>query len=346
MALQGRQPRPQSRVQLAVDAADGRRRRLLDGGLAPRGRRARRRQRRAAVGPPARRRRARPGRAAAALGPRARVLEERRRRANHLRDAGLSDDRARRAHRRARRAASATTASSISSRTIDQDVDPLDGEIGLHATPIVAKDVVIVGAAHRDRREPEEHAQRRRATCAASTCAPASGSGSSTRFRSRGEFGTESWLAGSAEYTGNTGVWAQISVDEELETVYLPVEQPTGDYFGANRPGDNLFGETLLAVDLYTGERKWHYQLVHHGIWDYDIPCAPILIDVDGRRQTREGRRAADEAGVPVRLRSRDGRAGLADRGAARAARATCPASGTRRRSRSRRSRRPTTGRA
>ncbi len=65
----------------------------------------------------------------------------------------------------------------------------------------------------------------------------------------------------------------------------MPVEEATGDYYGANRPGDNLFAETLLAVDLYTGERKWHYQLVHHGIWDHDIPCAPILIDVtvDGR---------------------------------------------------------------
>lgn len=101
----------------------------------------------------------------------------------------------------------------------------------------------------------------------------------------RGEYGYESWLNNSADYTGNTGVWAQISVDEELETVYLPVEAATGDYYGAYRPGDNLFAESLLAVDLYTGERKWHYQLVHHGIWDNDIPCAPILMDieVDGR---------------------------------------------------------------
>ena len=74
-------------------------------------------------------------------------------------------------------------------------------------------------------------------------------------------------------------------MDEELETVYLPVEAATGDYFGANRPGANLFAESLVAVDLYTGERKWHFQLVHHGIWDHDIPCAPILLDinVDGR---------------------------------------------------------------
>jgi glucose dehydrogenase len=167
----------------------------------------------------------------------------------------------------------------------DQDIDPLDAEIGLHATPIVAKNVVIVGAAHRTGANPKSMRNVKGYV-----------RGYDVRTGERlwifhtipkpGEFGTESWLGGSAEYTGNTGVWAQISVDEELETVYLPVEQSTGDYFGANRPGDNLFGETLLAVDLYTGERKWHYQLVHHGIWDNDIPCAPILVDVtvDGRR--------------------------------------------------------------
>ena len=61
---------------------------------------------------------------------------------------------------------------------------------------------------------------------------------------------------------------------------YLPVEIPTGDYFGGHRPGNNLFSESLVAVDLQTGKRIWHYQLVHHGIWDYDIPCAPILVDI------------------------------------------------------------------
>ena len=66
--------------------------------------------------------------------------------------------------------------------------------------------------------------------------------------------------------------------------VYLPVEAATGDYYGGYRPGDNLFAESLVAVDLYTGERRWHFQLVHHGIWDHDIPCAPILLDltIDG----------------------------------------------------------------
>ena len=71
-----------------------------------------------------------------------------------------------------------------------------------------------------------------------------------------------------------------MSVDEQLGLAYLPVESPTGDYYGGPRPGNGLFGETLVAVDLQTGKRKWHYQLVHHGIWDMDIPCPPILFDV------------------------------------------------------------------
>ena len=76
-----------------------------------------------------------------------------------------------------------------------------------------------------------------------------------------------------------------MSADAELGLVYLPVEMPTGDYYGGHRPGDNLFSESLVAVDVRTGERRWHFQLVHHGLWDFDIPCAPILADitVDGR---------------------------------------------------------------
>ena len=77
-----------------------------------------------------------------------------------------------------------------------------------------------------------------------------------------------------------------MTVDEELGIVYLPVETPTGDYFGGHRHGNNLFAESLVALNLETGKRLWHYQFVHHGIWDFDIPCAPILADitVDGRR--------------------------------------------------------------
>jgi quinoprotein glucose dehydrogenase len=100
-----------------------------------------------------------------------------------------------------------------------------------------------------------------------------------------GEFGRDTWLNDSAVYTGNTGVWTNLTADEELGIAYLPIEIPTGDYYGGHRPGDNLFGESLVAVSLETGERLWHFQFVHHPIWDYDVPCPPILVDirVDGR---------------------------------------------------------------
>jgi quinoprotein glucose dehydrogenase len=167
---------------------------------------------------------------------------------------------------------------------MDQDIDPVTGEIGLHATPIVAKNVIVVGAAHLPGGSPRGQSNVKGYV-----------RGFDVRTGKRlwifhtiprpGEFGNDTWLNDSWSYTGNVGVWAQMSIDEELETVYLPVEIPTGDYFGGHRPGNNLFSESLLAVDLNTGERKWHYQLVHHGLWDHDIPCAPVLADlvVDGR---------------------------------------------------------------
>ena len=85
---------------------------------------------------------------------------------------------------------------------------------------------------------------------------------------------------------GNTGAWTPFTVDEELGYVYIPVEAPTGDQYGGQRPGNNLFSSSLVCLDIKTGKRIWHYQLVHHDIWDYDPPTAPILADitVDGRR--------------------------------------------------------------
>jgi len=161
----------------------------------------------------------------------------------------------------------------------DQDIDLVTGEVGLHSTPIVARNVVIVGAAHltggvpRSRKNVKGYVR-----------------GFDVKTGKRlwifhtiplpNEYGNDTWLKESWAYTGNTGVWGQISVDETLGLVYLPVELPTGDYFGGDRPGNGLFGESLVAVDLETGKRKWHYQLVHHGLWDMDIPCAPILADI------------------------------------------------------------------
>src|SRR6266581_2867005 len=161
----------------------------------------------------------------------------------------------------------------------DQEIDLINGEVGLHATPVVAKDVVIVGAAHKSGGVPKSKANVKGYV-----------RGFDVKTGKRlwifhtiplaNEYGFETWENNSSAYTGNTGVWGQISVDEALETVYLPVELPTGDYYGGHRPGNGLFGESLVAVDLHSGRRKWHYQFVHHGIWDMDIPCAPILADI------------------------------------------------------------------
>jgi len=167
----------------------------------------------------------------------------------------------------------------------DQEIDPMNGEIGLHAAPVVAGDVVIVGAAHKAGDIPKSKANVKGFV-----------RGFDVRTGKRlwifhtipkpGEFGYDTWENDSADYTGNTGVWGQISVDEQLGMAYLPVELPTGDFYGGHRPGNGLFGESIVAVDLKTGQRKWHYQLVHHGLWDMDIPCAPMLVDitVDGRQ--------------------------------------------------------------
>ena len=102
----------------------------------------------------------------------------------------------------------------------------------------------------------------------------------------KGEFGYETWEGGSAEYTGNTNVWSMLTVDEELGYVYLPFGTPTNDYYGGHRLGNNLFAESLVCLDATTGKRVWHFQAVHHGLWDYDFPAAPILLDitVSGRR--------------------------------------------------------------
>ena len=97
----------------------------------------------------------------------------------------------------------------------------------------------------------------------------------------KGEFGNETWADDSWSYTGSTNVWTNMSTDDELGYVYLPFGTPTNDCYGGHRPGDNLFAETLVALDVKTGKRVWHFQAVHHGMWDYDFPAAPILVDIN-----------------------------------------------------------------
>jgi len=174
---------------------------------------------------------------------------------------------------------------------LDQEgLDLTTAEIGLHAAPIISKDIIVIGAAHREGGFPKSK-----------TNVKGYIRGFDVRTGKRvwvfhtipmkGEKGFETWDPDAAQYTGNAGVWAQMSADEELGIVYMPVELPTGDYYGGHRhgaakgPEANLYSESVVALDIKTGQKKWHYQLVHHGIWDHDIPCAPILMDlvVDGK---------------------------------------------------------------
>ena len=102
----------------------------------------------------------------------------------------------------------------------------------------------------------------------------------------RGEFGNNTWDGGSWQFTGHTNVWAPMSVDAERGLLYMPVSTPSNDYYGGRRPGQNLFGESIVCLDANTGIRKWHFQIVHHGLWDYDPASAPnlVTITVDGKR--------------------------------------------------------------
>jgi quinoprotein glucose dehydrogenase len=163
---------------------------------------------------------------------------------------------------------------------IDQQIDLVTGEIGLHATPAVTSDgVVMIGCAFLEGGTPKTHNNTKGLV-----------RGYDVRTGKRlwtfntipraGEFGADTWEKDSWATTGNVGVWNQIAVDEELGLAYLPVETPTSDFYGGLRPGNNLFAESIVAIEYKTGRRRWHFQLVHHPIWNMDIAAAPILVDL------------------------------------------------------------------
>jgi quinoprotein glucose dehydrogenase len=154
------------------------------------------------------------------------------------------------------------------------------GEIGLHSTPTVAKDVVIVGSSFREGLTVKTH-NNTKGLVRGYDVKSGKLLWTFNTIPRPGEFGNDTWEKESWAVNGNTGVWSQITVDEELGLVYLPVEDPTSDLYGGHRPGNNLFGDSLVCVDLKTGQRKWHYQIVHHPIWDYDMPAAPLLMDIN-----------------------------------------------------------------
>ncbi len=164
-------------------------------------------------------------------------------------------------------------------------IDLTTGEIGLHTTPTVVKDVVIVGSSFKEGTQPETH-NNTKGIVRAWNVRTGKLLWTFHDIPMKGEFGYDTWLNGSADVNGNTGVWTGITVDTDLNLVYLPVEDPTADQYGGERPGNDLFGDSLVCVDLNTGKMKWYFQVAHHPIWDYDMSSPPILADitVDGKK--------------------------------------------------------------
>jgi outer membrane protein assembly factor BamB len=161
-----------------------------------------------------------------------------------------------------------------------QPIDLESGEIGIHSTPTVAGDVVLVGSSFREGATVSTH-NNTKGLVRAFDARTGKVLWTFNTIPRPGEFGNETWENDSWSVNGNTGVWTQISVDEELGLAYLPIETPSSDFYGGHRPGNNLFAETLVAVDLKTGQRKWHYQFVHHPIWNFDNCCASLLLDIN-----------------------------------------------------------------
>ncbi|MBB6092949.1 quinoprotein glucose dehydrogenase [Povalibacter uvarum] len=155
--------------------------------------------------------------------------------------------------------------------------------VGFNAPPMIVNDVVVLGCTVFDRptapQMPAGHIQ----AFDVRTGAPKWIFHTVPQDK---EPGVETWGNESWKYSGNTNAWAPMSADPELGLVYVPVGTPTNDYFGGDRPGNNLYAESLLALDARTGKLAWHFQGVHHGLWDYDFPAAPTLADitVDGKR--------------------------------------------------------------
>ncbi len=163
-------------------------------------------------------------------------------------------------------------------------VDPVTATVGSTSPPIIVNDVIIMGTTFPVGLAPVSKKQVR---------GDIMGYDVKTgkqlwifhTIPQQGEEGNETWEQESWKYTGNAGAWAPLTADPELGYVYLPLEAATGDFYGGHRPGDNLFSQSLVCLNAKTGKRVWHYQLIHHDIWDYDLPAPPILanITVDGK---------------------------------------------------------------
>ena len=166
-----------------------------------------------------------------------------------------------------------------------KQIDLVTGEIGLHSTPTVVNNTVLVGSSFKEGSQPLESNNTKGLTRAFDV---KTGKLLWTfhNIPQKGEQGYESWLKNSADYNGNTGTWASMTVDAELNSVYVPIEDPTNDAYGGARPGNDLFGDSLVCLDLTTGKMKWYYQIAHHPIWDYDMSSPPLLVNINHDGQT------------------------------------------------------------
>jgi quinoprotein glucose dehydrogenase len=165
-------------------------------------------------------------------------------------------------------------------------VDLMDGvthakratNFSVSAAPVICKDVVVVGSSIHD---GPTHKEWPRGDINGFDVRTGKKLWTLHSIPQKGEYGNDTWGDDSWTYTGSTNVWTNMSADEELGYVYLPFGTPTDDFYGGHRPGANLFAESLVALDAKTGKRVWHFQAVHHGVWDYDFPAAPILVDIN-----------------------------------------------------------------
>ena len=165
-----------------------------------------------------------------------------------------------------------------------KQIDLVTGEIGLHTTPTVVGDTVIVGSSMKEGFQPTTQ-NNTKGIVRAWDVKTGKLNWTFHDIPQKGEFGYDSWEKGSADYNGNAGVWTGITADPVLGNVYLPIEDATNDVYGGSRLGNDLYADSLVCIDLQTGKMKWYYQFVHHPIWNYDITSPPLLVDitVDGK---------------------------------------------------------------
>jgi quinoprotein glucose dehydrogenase len=165
--------------------------------------------------------------------------------------------------------------------TDDQTILPdlTTGEIGWQSAPTVVGDEVLVGSAFREGFTPTSY-RNNKGSARAYDVRTGKKLWEFHTIPQKGEPGYETWLKGSADYSGNTGVWTEITADPDAGLAYLPVESPTSDFYGGKRPGNTLYANSLVAVDLRTGKMKWYFQFIHHEVWDYDMSSPPLLMDI------------------------------------------------------------------